>query len=682
MKKIFLLIAYAILFLPFQSKAEEFAPDKEAIFKNWTAEQFVDPRGITAIEVSPDGQKSLLVYDYTSKQHLISSRCAVIENKSKKILFATEEQDGCTAASWSPDGKWVSLVYSDENGAIFKLASTSDYKPRNLFGIPNMEEVKWSPNSQKIAFLAISTNTNPRLKTKDVAVEKGTALSHRNIYIVDINTEEKKIVMPYVITPNDITVGANFDLWRRSYSWAPNSESIAFSFLPTADPMAYDKLGIAIVDVNSGIINYLNTTRAAFGPVFSPDGKRLAYVVTAPPIEGERIKSDELYLGVLNTCVLDLASQTKQCLAETPNKRPKIIGWYEDSSSILVQDYNKTKTALYALPLNGQEALVLPTDEIGSIGLPTLNSSNTYVGFRGESFFKAPEAFVSPLKTFKPVQVTDLHKGFPKPAKIKVETINWTSFDGKIIEGFLFYPVGYKKGQKVPLLTTIHGGPIGLWQEKYLGDSGGAILSIPFLANQGFAVFAPNLRGSDGYGLEFRQSIYQDWGEGPFKDLMTGIDALVAKGIVDPEKLVISGWSYGGYLTAWAIGHTDRFKAAILGAAPINLISERGNSLSNIFITSYYGGYYWDNYKAYLDNSPIMYVENVKTPTLIQQGEYDQTVPLSQAYELYNALKQRGVPTKMTIYKNQGHSFNAPAGLAALKETYFWMDQHGLFKEQ
>ncbi len=683
MKNFFIIINFLFLLLPFQSNAEK-APEEDTLFEKWAADHFIDPRAIRRIEVSPDGLKSLVFYYYTSEQskdqYMIYMRCSVVDNTNKKILFSTHETDSCSEASWSPDGKWISLIYNSKDGSSLHLASTSDYQPFSVFKILMMAQMQWSPNSKKISFLARSSSFDSQSKDKEIVTEKNQISEYVQLYVAEINPEENKLVLPYFVTPKELNVTT---VSGKNYSWAPDSEKIAFSFLPTTSQLTYNetnKLRIGIVNINSGEIEYIKTSEISFNPAFSPDGRRLAYTVGAAPIKGENITRDDLYVGALKACILDLKNQTKQCLAETPNKSSKIVGWYGDGSAILVQDHNKTRNALYKLPVNGQEALLLPTDKIGNVEEPFINSSGTYVGFRGESFFNAAEAFVSPLEKFNPVQATDFHKGFPKTTPIKVETIQWTSSDGEMIEGFLFYPAGYEKGQKVPLLTILHGGPIGVWQERYLGDPGGSIISIPLLASQGIAVFEPNVRGSDGYGLEFRQSIYKDWGGKPFKDLMTGIDAIIEKGVADPERLVISGWSYGGYLTAWAIGHTDRFKVAILGAAPINLISEQEKGAT--FENTYYGGYFWKNYKAYLDSSPLMYVENIKTPTLIQQGEYDQTVPQNQAYELYNALKQRGVPVKMTIYKNQGHSFSAPAALPALREIYFWMDQHGLLKKE
>ncbi|MBA3814883.1 MAG: S9 family peptidase [Alphaproteobacteria bacterium] len=217
----------------------------------------------------------------------------------------------------------------------------------------------------------------------------------------------------------------------------------------------------------------------------------------------------------------------------------------------------------------------------------------------------------------------------------------------------------------VPLIVLAHGGPALVWQARYPGFAHHVSNSPTLFAIHGFAVLMPNIRGSDGYGVAFREAIYKDWSSGPYKDIMTGVDLLIKQGVADPQKLAIGGHSYGGYLTAWTITQTDNFKAALIFSGITDLISS-----GSLNASGYFGGGFWEDYKTSLENSPLMYVENIKTPTFIQHGLLDGTVNIDQSSELYNALKARDVPVKMIAYKNQGHSLKNKEAITSVRATF------------
>jgi len=240
----------------------------------------------------------------------------------------------------------------------------------------------------------------------------------------------------------------------------------------------------------------------------------------------------------------------------------------------------------------------------------------------------------------------------------RTESIRWRSFDGREIEGLLTYPVGYRPGSRVPLLTILHGGPPASFTQTFTG--GVSAYPIAAFASAGFAVLRPNVRGSSGYGREFRYANLRDWGGGDFRDALAGIDALVHQGVVDADRLGVMGWSYGGYLTAFAITQTTRFRAASVGAGITDLISYVGTADIPGFVGSYFGGEFWDAPELWHDRSAVLNVKAVTTPTLIQHGENDLRVPISQGYELYTALKRRNVPVTMVVYPRQGHVIDEP----------------------
>jgi dipeptidyl aminopeptidase/acylaminoacyl peptidase len=272
------------------------------------------------------------------------------------------------------------------------------------------------------------------------------------------------------------------------------------------------------------------------------------------------------------------------------------------------------------------------------------------------------------------VQVSHVNDEAAKLPMPKTEVVRWKSSDGLDIEGLLTYPVGYKAGTKVPLLLNVHGGPTGVYRQTFIGNP--SPFALAALANDGYAILRANPRGSSGYGQKFRFANYNDWGGGDYNDLMAGVDHVIAMGVADPNRLGVMGWSYGGYMTSWIITHTHRFKAAVVGAGVTDLVSFTGTADIPGFLPDYFGGQYWQTFDSWRQHSPLMHVAGVTTPTLIEHGEADERVPISQGYELYNALKAQNVPVRMLVLPRQHHGPREPKMiLEAEKSTVEWMEK-------
>ena len=278
------------------------------------------------------------------------------------------------------------------------------------------------------------------------------------------------------------------------------------------------------------------------------------------------------------------------------------------------------------------------------------------------------EIYVTPTASYRPTRLTRSNPLLDSLSLGQMEPIRWKSKDGKEIEGILVKPVGFQQGRRYPLLTYVHGGPSGVFTlgfEPQLGSAPVPVQAGPYpiqvFAGMGYAVFMPNPRGSSGYGKAFRKANFKDWGYGDFQDIMTGIDHLVATGIADGSQLGIMGWSYGGYMTAWTISQTNRFKAASVGAGMPNLFSLHGNTdIPNALSAEYFGATPWKDREVYQRSSAIYFADNIRTPTLIQHGEKDDRVQLSQAWELYRALEVNDVPREFAVYPRQGHLIIEP----------------------
>jgi dipeptidyl aminopeptidase/acylaminoacyl peptidase len=260
-----------------------------------------------------------------------------------------------------------------------------------------------------------------------------------------------------------------------------------------------------------------------------------------------------------------------------------------------------------------------------------------------------------------PQQVTTpaLPEGWPDAPLPEVEVLHWEGPDGMPVEGILTLPQGGSVDVPVPLVVHVHGGPAGVFKRRHLAWPGRHCDTLA-LAEAGIAVLKVNPRGSSGYGRAFRFANYGDWGGGDFGDILTGVEMLISRGTVDPDRLGIMGWSYGGFMTSWVITQTDRFRAACVGAGVTNLMSFTGTSDIPGFLPDYFGGEHWDDIETYLSHSAMGHVKGVTTPTLVQHGDADARVPLGQGREFYNALKRQGVETQMVIYPRQGHGVDEP----------------------
>jgi dipeptidyl aminopeptidase/acylaminoacyl peptidase len=281
----------------------------------------------------------------------------------------------------------------------------------------------------------------------------------------------------------------------------------------------------------------------------------------------------------------------------------------------------------------------------------------------------SPEGFLGPARP-----VTDINGWARGKATLLKQPFRWKGAGGMEMEGLLVKPAGVQPGKKVPLLTIVHGGPAGSFADNFSVRRGA--YPIQLFAQIGFAVFTPNPRGSGAYGEEFRAANVRDWGEKDYEDIMSGIDALVAQGVADPNRLGIMGWSYGGFMTSRVITKTKRFAAASVGAGVTDTFSFVGTTDIPPFLRSYFGAWPWEDSAMYASHTAIFNVKGVTTPTLIQHGESDARVPISQGWELYVALKEQKVPVEFVTYPRQGHGFVEPKLIRdAMRRNIDWFSR-------
>lgn len=660
-----------LILLPFASTSTRAAPPE------WTPELMMQVKQVGNVQVSPDGKRVV----YTVREARLDG------NRSEYVTYIhTANADGSdplqltqTGKSgdfstdhprWSPDGQSIAFLSVRAGKRNILVMPARGGEARQLTtSKTDVTSLRWSPDGKTIAFTAMEAPTPEDVKatqSKNDARVVDENIKMSRLYVVNVTTPTE----PKLLTRGAYSVGTESGSDRRGgYDWSPDGKTIVISHTRTPYPDDWPTADLSLVDVNSGTVKPLVQTKAAeFSPLFSPDGQWIAYVASDNP---------PTWAGDATVHVVAASGGSPRQLAETFDRfgrYSELVGWSADGKRLFYTEARGTVHRLNALPLNGPPEEISKTAGVFTSAV-SLNASRTMFGFGWESLNASPEAVVSPVDRFAPRTVSHANDDLPKLAVPRTEVVRWKSPDGLEVEGLLTLPAGYEKGKRYPLLLVIHGGPMGIFTQSFTAAPG--LYPVATFAARGYAVLRPNPRGSSGYGKKFRYANYGDWGNGDFKDIMAGVDHVIEQGIADADRLGVMGWSYGGFMTSWTITQTKRFKAASVGAGVTNLMSFTGTADIPSFLPDYFGGEPWDKLDAYRAHSAMFQVKGVTTPTLIQHGERDLRVPLSQGKELYNALKRQGCTTQMVIYPRTPHGIEEPRLLVdCMNRNLEWFDKY------
>ena len=628
--------------------------------QQWTPEVSMKVHNVTEVLPSADGSAVVWTEStavMSTEKSEINTQLFFAQSDGSHRLQLTRGEKSAKAPEFSPDGAFV--YFSSERygkGNLFRIAVDGGEAEKLTDLKGELGAYHLSPNGKWIAFSASperpEVETAKRLKMDFRVIDEDPV--DQALYLIATNADSgvQRSVKKLVSGP--FTVGA--------FAWSPDSRTIAFETRPSPDADVSRKSDISEVEVESGVVQSIANTQATEAqPAYSPDGRYLAFVRTPAPLQPGRI--------VLH----DRKDAKERELPESFDGQPNLAGWAADSRQIYFAEVKGTHAILYSMPVDGPpRAAFVPKGTFGA-GL-RLNARGTYAGLALQTASEPVEAYNLDLHSMKPVQVSAANTNLPKPPLGETQVIRWKNA-GEELEGLLTLPPGYEKGKKIPLILNIHGGPSGGFTETFIGAAG--LYPIASFAGQGWAVLRVNPRGSTGYGIKFRAANLNDWGGGDYKDLMSGVDHVIEMGIADPNRLVVMGWSYGGYMTNWVIGQTTRFKAAATGAGLSNLISMWGTNDIPTTLDDNFSGTPVEQTERYLKMSPLYYVKNVTTPTLILHGEIDPRVPTGQGYEMYNALKRRGVETVMVVYPRTKHGPEEPKFVMDIMRRHVeWVSKH------
>ena len=523
----------------------------------------------------------------------------------------------------------------------------------------------WTPDGTAIVF----TSSGPESKAKKDRKEKygeydiiGGDYSMNHLWRVaapeEIPPDVKKLPKPEALTKGEqFSVG--------SFAISPDGKRIAFSASRDPDLGSQDTEQIYVLDLaDLHVRKLLESGGPNTRPRWSPDSRQIAYVTS----NGE----PNFFYANRYIAVIPAEGGKPRLLTEQFDEDASLIDWGPDG--IYFAAFQKTNAHLFRIDIaSGAVHRVSGPDQFHASDASFTRDHKMLAGV-GAAPNHFAEVYVSAVSDFKPRVLTGVSaqwKGFKLATR---EAIQWKSSDGAAIEGILIKPANYDPSRKYPLLVVIHGGPTGTDNTLMSADR---YYPVERFAAKGALILKPNYRGSAGYGAAFRALNVRNLGLGDYQDVISGVDYLIGKGMVDKDRVASMGWSEGGYISAFITTYSDRFKAVSVGAGISDWMTYYVNTDIHPFTRQYLKATPWEDEEIYRKTSPITYVNRAKTPTLIQQGDQDKRVPPPNSYELYQALKDRGVPVKLIFYKGFGHPINKPKQQrAVMEENYEWFSKY------
>ncbi|HEX4949500.1 MAG TPA: S9 family peptidase [Blastocatellia bacterium] len=622
--------------------------------------------GNTAI--SPDGKQIAYTLSWADMKdnERRTEIWMVTANGGSPRRFTMGKND--TAPNWSPDGQWLAFISTRGTGEaarpqIYLISPFGGEADKLTDSKTGVTSFTWSPDSKRIAYVAqvpLTEAEEKKQKDKDDAQVVDTNFRFSHLWTMDVDSKKATEIV-------------KADLVLSDPQFSPDGKRLSYTAHPTprADDGSRSDIYIANADGSGTPRKLYENAGPDNGARWSPDGKWISF-------SSRDAKNGTL--GFPGLHVIAAEGGTPRQITPNFDRSASPGVWSRDGATIYFSAVQRTTSQLFSVPVAGGEVRMLTSGD-AILGTPTFNDSKDKFAFTRTDLQHPADVYVSSLTNFNPTKLTDHNPQLKDIALGRGEVIKWKSKDGMEIEGILLYPVGYEAGKRYPLITNIHGGPSGVWTQSF---PGGWNNYAHVWAGKGWAVFLPNVRGSSGYGEKFLLANVKDWGGGDFQDIQTGLDELVKRGIADPDKLGQGGWSYGGYMTAWTLTQTNRFKAVMVGAGLTNMFSMYSTNDLQTVLEGYFGGQPWDDLEGYWTKTSAMaHIKKAKTPTLILHGGQDQRVPVGQAQELYMGLKKNNVPVQLVFFPREGHGLQEPRHqLDKMKREYAWFAKYVLGVEE
>jgi dipeptidyl aminopeptidase/acylaminoacyl peptidase len=624
-------------------------------------------RSVEAVAISPDGTQLAWVTQHDGKSAI---EVAAADGSHAHSVSAASKPGTCaeSGVAWAPDSHHLAFVSdcgSDPTSTkvmqndIYLADTTNNNKPTRLAQLKGFARaLQWTTDGKSLGFLYVPDATrhaSALYAAKPAAGEVGVeGVEVQRVASVDVTSGTLRELTPAGI-------------YAYEFDWSPDGARIAYTAAPPpgdnnwwvaklyVQPAQVDASATMLIDpaTTSGSLHGLQIAL----PRWSPDASRIAFIgglmsdqgstggdIYAVSTNGGNIAVD-LTPGIhVTPAWLTWTDAQQMLVSQVANGQSQVAEYHVDAHAATLDH------TLFSVPAS-------IGDGSADMGL-ALSRDHQRVAYVESSYTTAPEVYAGTLGNAAPPAVTQFNAGL-KPAWGKAESVEWNN-EGLHVQGWLLYPADYDaqshKGKKYPMIVSVHGGPssavIPRWPSVGYG-------SAPFSA-LGYFVFMPSPRGSYGQGEKYVQANRRDFGYGDLRDVLAGVDAVEKKLPVDDKRLGLTGWSYGGFMTMFAVTQTQRFHAAVAGAGIANWQSYYGQNLIDQWMPPFFGASVYDDPSIYAKSSAISFIKQVKTPTLVVVGDRDAECPAPQSFEFWHALRAQNVPTSLVVYPNEGHHFVDP----------------------
>ncbi|HKT42544.1 MAG TPA: S9 family peptidase [Rhodanobacteraceae bacterium] len=616
-------------------------------------------------QLSPDGKSVAVVVStpvWKTDKHDTGIDVVEVASGAKRSL--TRDREDVSSPRWSPDGTRLAFLAKDDKtrqSQIYVMPMAGGDAQRITDAKEGVDEFTWSPDGSRIAYI-----------TQDPPVNEKAIKAHNKVFqVTDGNFLLRKALAPWHLWVVAATGGTATRLTEGDYSlqtdqegatplvWSRDGKSIVFTKFP--GPYWGPSFRSVVAEVaadGKGKPVTLVGDQGANDFAYAPGDGTFAFLRVR---NGDQNNGNAVYVGN--------GGKTRDATAALA-RNFNAYAWLPDARALLLQGDLGTRSVLWEQPLDGAARVLDLGDVEAGNDLSVAKSGE--IAFIGSTTTHPGELYVMASARAKPRRLTDVNAFVDKLDLGRTESVQWKSDDGMDADGVLTYPVGYRKGKAYPLVLVIHGGP----------EAASTVRFSPLpqlLSAAGFLVFQPNYRGSTNLGDAYQHAIYRDTGEGPGKDVMAGLAAVRKLGIVDKDRIGVSGWSYGGYMTTWLTGHYDAWKAAVAGASLTDWVMDYTVAYYQMGDTYFFGSTPWSaqGWDIWRQQSPITHARNVKAPTLIMGDVGDPNVPLLNSYEWYHALRDNGVQVEFWAYPADTHF---PGDIVQQTDVYRrwvdWMKQH------
>jgi dipeptidyl aminopeptidase/acylaminoacyl peptidase len=605
-------------------------------------------RAIQAVAVSPDGR--YLAWSADAGAHPRITIAPVAHPHATVTIAACAACDDADFA-WSPTGASIAYVETGADGqgqlAVARADGGGAHRITKTLRGP-VNSPKWSPDGSSLAVLyapGAPKAPSPLFpSTPDAGVVGSTYFEQRIAVVPASGAGRARLVSP-----------ADLNIYE--YDWSPDGRRFAVSAAHGDGDAQWWVAALYTVDTRTGA-----TTKIAAPPTqiasprFSGDGKTIAYI--GGLMSDESITGGDVYtVPASGGTPVDLTAGRTASIVS--------LAWNGSSQTLLLTELAGGSMRIVRFDLATETGSILWSAEEsifanslygflpGDVGVSLSRDGRVSAVIR-QSFVRPPEIYAGPIGAWRAVTTLNAHAPH---VVTRARSITWKS-DDFTVQGWLLYPAGYTPSRHYPMVTVVHGGPAFAVYPAYPSSP---LAYDAVLASQGYVVFEPNARGSYGQGEAFTRGNVKDFGGGDLRDILAGVKAAEAVAPVDDARVGIFGWSYGGYMTMWALTQTTRFRAAVSGAGLSDWLSYYGTNGIDTWMTPFFGASVYDDPAVYAKSSPMTFITHVKTPTLMVGGDRDAEVPITQSYEYAHALKDLGVPSEFVVYPGEGHLFLKPA---------------------